>query len=162
MISHHIFVGQAIAAMAMHVTTPMIGAGSCAARENRSLCSSGKPVLDCSNDPLLGGDPLLYNPEGLLITALSSCHMLWFLHLSFNAGIVVMGYEGHPIGHGESAPSRAGRFVAATLRPQITLAPGMDAQTADAVHDQIHDVCFIARSVNFPVRITAQYDSAEI
>ena len=50
------------------------------------LCSPGKPVLDCSNDPLLGGDPLLYNPEDLLITALSSCHMLWFLHLSFNAG----------------------------------------------------------------------------
>ena len=61
------------------------------------LCSPGKPVLDCSNDPLLGGDPLLYNPEDLLITALSSCHMLWFLHLSFNAGIVVMGYEDHPI-----------------------------------------------------------------
>jgi organic hydroperoxide reductase OsmC/OhrA len=74
----------------------------------------------------------------------------------------VMGYEDHPIGHGESAPSGAGRFVAATLRPQITLAPGMDAQAADAVHDQIHDVCFIARSVNFPIRITAQYDFAEI
>ncbi|MDP4063682.1 hypothetical protein IMCC1933_13060 [Rhodobacteraceae bacterium IMCC1933] len=151
MILHHIFVGQAIAAMAMHVTTAMIGAGSFAARENRS-----------SNDPLLGGDPLLYNPEDLLITALSSCHMLWFLHLSFNSGIVVTGYEDHPIGHGESASSGAGRFVAATLRPQITLAPGMDAQAADAVHDQIHDVCFIARSVNFPVRITAQYDFAEI
>ena len=88
--------------------------------------------------------------------------MLWFLHLSFNAGIVVMGYEDHPIGHGERARSGAGHFVAATLRPQIKLAPGMDAQVADAVHDKIHDVCFIARSVNFPVRITAQYDFLEI
>jgi len=126
------------------------------------LRSPGKPILECSNDPLLGGDPRLYNPEDLLITALSACHMLWFLHLTINAGIIVMGYEDHPIGHGESAPSGAGRFVAATLRPQITLAPGMDAQAADAVHDQIHDVCFIARSVNFPLRITVQYDFAEI
>ena len=87
--------------------------------------------------------------------------MLWFLHLSLNGGIIVMAYEDNPIGHGESAPSGAGRFVAATLRPQITLAPGMDPQAADAVHAKIHDVCFIAKSVNFPVRITAQYDFAE-
>jgi organic hydroperoxide reductase OsmC/OhrA len=87
--------------------------------------------------------------------------MLWFLHLSFNAGIVVMGYEDSPVGHGESAPSGAGRFLAATLRPQITLAPGMDVQVADAVHEKIHDVCFIARSVNFPLRVVAQYDFSE-
>ena len=125
------------------------------------LCSSGKPIIECSNDPLLGGDPQLHNPEDLLITALSSCHMLWFLHLSLNGGIIVMAYEDNPIGHGESALSGAGRFVGATLRPQITLAPGMDPQAADAVHAKIHDVCFIAKSVNFPVRITAQYDFAE-
>jgi len=54
------------------------------------LCSPTKPIIECSNDPLLGGDPQLHNPEDLLITALSSCHMLWFLHLSLNAGIIVM------------------------------------------------------------------------
>lgn len=112
-------------------------------------------------DLLLGGDPQLHNPEDLLINALSACHMLWFLHLSFNAGIVVMGYEDRPVGHGESAPSGADRFLAATLRPQITLAPGMDVQAADAVHEKIHDVCFIARSVNFPLRIIAQFDFSE-
>ena len=112
-------------------------------------------------DLLLGGDPQLHNPEDLLIKALSACHMLWFLHLSFNAGIVVMGYEDRPVGHGESAPSGAGRFLAATLRPKITLAPGMNEQAADAVHEKIHDVCFIARSVNFPLRIIAQFDFSE-
>ena len=125
------------------------------------VCSPGKPIIECSNDPLLGGDPQLHNPEDLLINALSACHMLWFLHLSFNVGIVVMGYEDRPVGHGESAPSGAGRFLAATLRPQITLAPGMDEQAADAVHEKIHDVCFIARSVNFPLRVIAQYDFSE-
>ena len=64
------------------------------------VCSPGKPIIECSNDPLLGGDPQLHNPEDLLINALSACHMLWFLHLSFNAGIVVMGYEDRPVGHG--------------------------------------------------------------
>src|SRR3546814_8893764 len=55
--------------------------------------SVGKPVLACSNDPLLGGDPSRYNPEDLLLSALASCHMLWYLHLASNAGIIVHAYE---------------------------------------------------------------------
>jgi len=49
----------------------------------------GKSVIHCSNDPLLGGDPSKMNPEDLLISALSACHILWYLHLASNAGIVV-------------------------------------------------------------------------
>ena len=52
------------------------------------LCSPGKPVISCSNDPILGGNPALYNPEDLLISALSACHMLWYLHLASEAGYV--------------------------------------------------------------------------
>lgn len=124
--------------------------------------TDGKPVIHCSNDPMLGGDPTLHNPEDLLIASLSSCHMLWFLHLASNAGIVVEGYTDTPRGVGESEPSGAGRFVRAELRPQITLANPNDATRADQIHGEIHKVCFIARSVNFPVTITAHYhDVAE-
>ncbi|MEL7011848.1 MAG: OsmC family protein [Pseudomonadota bacterium] len=117
----------------------------------------GKPVIQCSNDPLLGGDPTRHNPEDMLISALSACHMLWYLHLASDAGIAVTAYRDDPVGHGESAPSGAGRFLAATLRPQITVPVGTDLSHADAIHHEIGKVCFIARSVTFPVSYEASY-----
>ena len=117
----------------------------------------GKAVVHCSNDPLLGGDPTKANPEDLLISALSACHMLWYLHLASKAGIVVRGYEDRPVGLGETSPNGAGRFLSATLRPKITVERGADLARADAIHGDIHTYCFIARSVNFPVRFEATY-----
>lgn len=83
--------------------------------------------------------------------------MLWYLHLVFEVGIVVLDYEDAPLGHGESVASGVGRFAGATLRPVITLATGTDPLAADAVHGKIHEVCLIARSVNFPVDCDARY-----
>lgn len=117
----------------------------------------GKPVIQCSNDPLLGGDPSKPNPEDLLLSALASCHMLWYLHLACEAGIVVTGYQDVPVGVGETSPSGAGRFVSATLRPSIRVRRGADLARADALHAQIHEYCFIARSVSFPVAYQATY-----
>ena len=113
----------------------------------------GKPVIPCSNDPLLGGNKGLMNPEDMLLSALSGCHMLWYLHLASDAGIVVTAYEDAPEGTGELEPSGAARFVKAVLRPRITVKPGADMERAHAIHHEIHKVCFIARSVNFPVEI---------
>ncbi len=123
-----------------------------------SVTTPGKPEILCSNDPLLGGDPTLHNPEDLLLSALASCHMLWYLHLAFDSGIEVHGYEDTPEAEGENEPSGAGRFLSATLKPHITVAPGTDLAAADAVHGKIHSVCFIARSVNFPVHYAATYE----
>lgn len=117
----------------------------------------GKPVVHCSNDPLLGGDPGKMNPEDLLISALSACHMLWFLHYASDAGIVVTGYEDNPVGQGEVGRGGAGRFVSAELRPVITVKPGADLVAAEAIHHRIHEVCFIARSVNFPVTYAPRF-----
>jgi organic hydroperoxide reductase OsmC/OhrA len=125
------------------------------------LCVPGKPVLHCSNDPLLGGDPGKYNPEDLLLSALSACHMLWYLHLASNAGITVHGYRDEPLGVGETEPSGAGRFLSAVLRPKIVLAPGSDVTLADSIHAKIHEYCFIARSVAFPVTYEASYSERE-
>lgn len=124
-----------------------------------SVRTPGKPEIKCSNDPMLGGDPTLHNPEDLLLNALSACHMLWFLHLSSDAGLIVTAYTDTPEGLGETAPSGAGRFLSATLKPQITLDKGDPAQ-ADTIHAEIHKVCYIARSVNFPVTIQASYTTA--
>ncbi len=112
----------------------------------------GKAPVECSNDPMLGGDPSLHNPEDMLIASLSACHMLWYLHLASDAGIVVRGYTDEPVGEGESAPDGSGRFIGAVLRPRIEVEMGSDLERAEAIHHEIHKVCFIARSVNFPVR----------
>ena len=117
----------------------------------------GRPVIHCSNDPMLGGDPALPNPEDLLLSALSACHMLWYLHLASDAGIAVMAYEDSPLAQGETAPNGAGRFVSAVLRPHIHVRHGSDLDRANAIHGEIHHVCFIARSVNFPVTIEARF-----
>ncbi|WP_299843326.1 OsmC family protein [uncultured Roseovarius sp.] len=121
----------------------------------------GKPVIPCSNDPLLGGDPTLHNPEDLLIASLSACHMLWYLHLASDAGIVVQSYADDPLAVGETDKTGASRFLRATLRPQITVPDGTDLALADTIHHQIHKTCFIARSVNFPVDYDARYLTAD-
>lgn len=116
-----------------------------------------KPVVPCSNDPLLGGDPAKMNPEDLLLSALSACHMLWYLHYASDAGLRVTAYEDRPIGQGEVGKGGAGRFVRVTLRPSVTLAAGSDLAAAEAIHHRIHQVCFIARSVNFPVDYAPEF-----
>ncbi len=117
----------------------------------------GKAVVQCSNDPLLGGDPAKMNPEDLLLSALSACHMLWYLHYAAVSDIVVTGYEDRPVGEAIVEKGGAGRFTAATLHPKITLRAGADLGLAEALHHKIHAVCFIARSVNFPVSYAPEF-----
>lgn len=121
----------------------------------------GKPVIHCSNDPLLGGDANLHNPEDMLISALSACHMLWFLHLAGDAGIAVMAYEDAPLAVGETDAKGASRFLRATLRPRIEVPEGTDLAQADALHFEVHKYCFIARSLAFPVDYKARYRIAK-
>ena len=122
-----------------------------------NIAVPGKPVIACSNDPLLGGDPGKMNPEDLLLSALSACHMLWYLHYASDAGIAVQAYEDSPQGRAEMGPGGAGRFTLVTLRPRITVPAGTDLAQAEAIHHRIHKVCFIARSVNFPVDYAPEF-----
>ena len=120
-----------------------------------------KPAIHCSNDPLLGGDPTLPNPEDLLLGSLSACHMLWYLHLASSANIVVHRYTDDALGMGEMHPDGSGRFTSAILRPSIVLASGTDVEQARMIHDDVHRYCFIARSVNFPVTHAPTFEVAE-
>jgi organic hydroperoxide reductase OsmC/OhrA len=124
---------------------------------NWRIVTPGKASIECSNDPVLGGDPSKPNPEDLLLSSLASCHMLWYLHLACDAGIVVKGYEDTPLGVGETGSRGEGRFVRAVLRPRIVVARGADLVRADKLHHEVHQFCFIARSVNFPVSYEASY-----
>jgi organic hydroperoxide reductase OsmC/OhrA len=125
------------------------------------IATPGKPVIHCSNDPRLGGDPSLPNPEDLLIASVAACHMLWYLHLASKAGIVVTHYRDDPIGVGESTPDGTGRFVRAVLKPHVIVLPGADLGRAEAIHHEIAQFCFIARSVNFPITHEPTFEVAD-
>lgn len=109
----------------------------------------GKPPLTGSADPAFLGDASLHNPEDLLVASLSACHMLWYLHLCADAGIVVTAYEDDASGTMSQRGAEA-QFTSVVLRPRVTIKTG-DAAEAGKLHERAHELCFIARSVNFPV-----------
>ena len=111
----------------------------------------GKPPLSGSAAPPFRGDGKLHNPEDLVVASLSECHCLSYLALAARAGIVVAGYEDRATGTLAKIEGKF-RFREVTLRPRVRLLPGGDVDKARALHEQAHRECFIASSVNFPVK----------
>ncbi|PKW12551.1 OsmC family protein [Saccharopolyspora spinosa] len=112
----------------------------------------GKPPLKGSADPTFRGDPELHKPEDLLVTALSECHMLWYLALCSTSGVVVTAYQDDARGDMVEDPDTGGHFTEVVLRPQVTIADAAMLPMAEKLHEQAHSMCFIANSVNFPIR----------
>jgi organic hydroperoxide reductase OsmC/OhrA len=121
------------------------------ARRHEIVAGIGKPPIPGSSDPAFCGDAARWNPEELLVAALSACHKLWYLHLCADAGIVVVAYIDHAEGAMEELADGSGFFQQVILRPEVTVAAGSDMAKAHELHDAAHAKCFIARSVNFPV-----------
>ncbi|MDP2132662.1 MAG: OsmC family protein [Sulfuritalea sp.] len=130
-------------------------AGYRAYSRDHTISAAGKPDLAGSSDPAFRGDALRWNPEDLLVASLSSCHMLWYLHLCAESKIVVLAYRDDAVGTMVETDGGGGRFSEAILRPLTTLAAGSDTARAKTLHEDAHRLCFIANSVNFPVRIEA-------
>ena len=104
-----------------------------------------------SSDAAFRGDPARYTPEELLVASLSACHMLWFLHLCADAGIVVIEYEDAASGTMSEHADGSGEFTGVILRPRAVITDAARIADAIALHARAHELCFIARSVNFPV-----------
>lgn len=115
------------------------------------IMAPGKPTILCSSDPSFRGDKQRWNPEELLLASLAACHKLWYLGLCAQAGVVVSAYEDNPEGCMIEEATGAGQFVSVVLKPHVTIAADSDAVKAYALHDKAHEMCFIARSMNFPV-----------
>jgi len=131
------------------------GSGTSGYRDyDRSVTISidGKADLAASSDKPFRGDPAKWNPEDLLLAALSECHLLSYLHACVQAGVVVVAYEDEAIGTMVEDGRGAGAFTEAILCPRVTVADATMVEAAQAAHAQAHEWCFIANSVNFPVR----------
>ena len=112
--------------------------------------AEGKPSIDGSSDRSFRGDAERWNPEELLLAALSQCHMLSYLHEAATHGIVVEKYTDAATGTMEQTHDGGGHFTTATLRPRVTISAG-DLALATELHHEASAKCFIAASVNFPV-----------
>jgi organic hydroperoxide reductase OsmC/OhrA len=108
--------------------------------------------IAASSDPAFRGDPDRWNPEQLLTAALAQCHMLWYLHLCAAAGVVVTGYRDEAAGTMTEDADGGGRFTEVVLRPRVTVSSPDMIEEAAGLHRDAHEKCFVARSVNFPVR----------
>jgi organic hydroperoxide reductase OsmC/OhrA len=120
---------------------------------DHAIVAGRKPPILASSDPSFRGDASRYNPEELLVASLSSCHMLWYLHLCATRNVVVTEYRDSAIGQMQLDPDGSGQFTMVTLHPEVTLSSSSDQHAARAIHEDAHRMCFIARSVNFPVRV---------
>lgn len=118
---------------------------------NHTISAVGKPELPGSSDPNFRGDPSRYNPEELLVSSLSACHMLWYLHLCAEAGIVVLEYSDQASGTMMETPDGGGHFKEVVLSPIVLIRAGGDVVLAERLHERAHHLCFIANSVNFRV-----------
>jgi organic hydroperoxide reductase OsmC/OhrA len=120
---------------------------------NHEITAPGKAtLLQGSSDAHFRGDASRYNPEDLLVASLSACHMLSYLHLCAINNVVVTAYHDDATGTMAGNPDGSGQFTEVVLHPRVTVTPESDTATALHLHEEAGNLCFIARSVNFPVR----------
>lgn len=131
---------------------------------DRSYTISGenKEELFASSDPAYRGDKTKYNPEELLVAAISGCHMLWFLHLCSVNGVIVVDYMDNPTGTLEVDETGAGQMKEVTLNPVATVTHASMTDKLEDLHNQANKLCFIARSVNFPVHHKSDFKVKEL
>jgi organic hydroperoxide reductase OsmC/OhrA len=120
-------------------------------RRDTVTAAGEKPALLGSSDPAYLGDAARWNPEELLLVSLSQCHLLWYLDIAARAGVVVTDYVDDPVATMVEESNGAGQFTRATLRPTVTITDENSRAAAMSAHSEAHAMCFIARSVNFPV-----------
>lgn len=111
----------------------------------------GKPEILGSAARVFHGDVERWNPEEMLIAALAQCHLLSYLYVAVGNGVVVEAYEDDAEGVLVTTPDGGGRFREVVLRPTVTISAG-DPAVAERIHVDANRLCFIASSVNFPVR----------
>lgn len=119
---------------------------------SHTVSIQGKPVLFLTTGNAAVGDKSKLNPEDLLVSALSSCHLLSYLYLCAMEGIVVTSYTDNATGSMIEEASGAGSFKEVTLNPIFSVTDESMVERAIELHHKAHEICYIANSVNFEVR----------
>ena len=126
---------------------------------NHTIGADNKTIINGSADSEFRGDPNKYNPEELLLASISSCHMLWYLHLCTTNEISVNYYADNPQGNMSINSNGGGQFTSVILRPKIIINDKNKKTLAESLHAKAHHKCFISNSVNFPIPINPSIES---
>ena len=118
---------------------------------SHTISSPGKPDIDASSDKPFMGDVSKHNPETLLLSAVATCHMLWYLHLCSDAGIIVTNYTDKATAVMTVPSTGSGHFTEATLHPAVTITDATKIDLANSLHEKANEKCFVANSVKFPI-----------
>jgi len=118
---------------------------------NYSIFVANKTEILGSSDPAFRGDKTKHNPEDMLLASISSCHMLWYLHLCAVAGIIVTDYIDNATGIMIETANGGGKFTEATLNPIVTITDILMTEKANELHKKANELCFVANSLNFPI-----------
>ncbi|HDR9184417.1 TPA: OsmC family protein [Burkholderia vietnamiensis] len=138
------------------------GSGTSRYREygrDHVIRAGSKPDIPGSSDPAFRGDAQRWNPEDLLVASASACHKLWYLHLCAEAGVRVLAYLDDAHGTMLDGPDH-GCFSEIVLHPHVTIRAGDDRELAARLHHDAHAKCYIANSVDFPIRCEPVIESA--
>jgi len=119
---------------------------------SHTISVENKPIIEGSSDPAFRGDKTKYNPEEMLLSSLSSCHMLWYLHFCSEAEIIVTDYIDNATGTMEETTNGSGHFTEVVLNPIVTITDETQIEKAKELHTKANEFCFIANSVSFPVK----------
>lgn len=118
---------------------------------------AGKPLIPGTSEVSYLGNLSRYNPEEMLTASVSACHMLWYLHLCAVNKIIVTAYSDKAVGTMQNTPDGGGHFTDIILKPEITIEGKADEELLRQLHQQANKLCFIANSLNFPVRHEPMY-----
>lgn len=117
---------------------------------SHTIQAGDKPIIIGSSDPSFRGDGKKYNPEELFIASFSTCHMLWYLHLCAESGIIVLDYTDNATGTLQ-ASAISGHFTEITLNPHVVVSSLSMIDKANELHYMANRLCFLANSCNFPI-----------
>ncbi|MDI5892805.1 OsmC family protein [Halomonas rhizosphaerae] len=101
------------------------------------------------------GDSSCADPEQMLVSAVSSCHMLFFLAIADFQGYRVESYDDDPVGHLESNDRKGMEITRIELSPRITFGGDKvpDQKAISRIHANAHKNCFIRNSITAEVTI---------
>ena len=105
-------------------------------------------TVAASSMPERGGEAAKADPEEMFVASLSSCHMLWFLHLARERRLRVLSYEDDAIGELDGE-----RITRVELHPKVSFEDEPEGYVVTDLHHAAHERCFLAASVNFPVEV---------
>jgi organic hydroperoxide reductase OsmC/OhrA len=118
---------------------------------SHTISIEGKKDILGSSDSTFRGDRARHNPEELFLASISSCHMLWYLHLCAEAGVVVVDYFDNATGTMQETEKGGGHFTEVTLHPNVTVSEKGMIAVSNELHKKANECCFIANSCNFPI-----------